>query len=405
MKVLQINTTFHNGGSTGRIVYELMQMQKHNGIEAFVAYGYDTGAEYTENIMCLQSLLQRKFNILRTRLFDNHGFYNEAESHKLIRWMDEIKPDIIHLHNIHNHYVNVKMLFDYIKQHEIPVVWTLHDCWSFTGHCAYFDYAQCDKWKSECHDCPLIKSYPPTWFLDRSTRNYHEKEKVFSGVKNLILISPSQWLANLTRESFLKRYNVEVINNGVDTDIFKPVASDIKERLGISDKKMVLAVMNVFEKRKGSDFLLELPQKMDNDEILVVVGLSPAQVNLFKQPHALGIQRTNNVHQLAELYSAADIFINPTLEDNFPTTNIEALACGTPVITFGTGGSVESVSEKTGIVVPKENLDRLLIAIRKVLDNGKNYYSAECVRKAHTFYDKNKQFEKYIELYKKIFYE
>lgn len=327
MKVLQINTTFRNGGSTGRIAYDLMQIQKQEGIEAYAAYGYETGAPHTDNTICLQSTLQRKINILRTRLFDHHGFYNEAETRKLIRWMDEIHPDIIHLHNIHNHYVNVKMLFDYIKQHDIPVVWTLHDCWPFTGHCAYFDFANCDKWKNGCYDCPSLKNYPPTWCFDRTRRNYKDKKIVFTGVKNLTLVTPSEWLAKLTRESFLKDYPVEVINNGVDTNVFKPKVSDIKKKLGIEGKKVILSVVNMWGGRKGSEYLVKLASLLSDDEVIVVVGMQPSQMKYLVPEKMIGIQRTNSVQELAMFYSAADVFVIPTLEDNFPTTNIESLAC------------------------------------------------------------------------------
>ena len=401
MKVLQINTVFRNGGSTGRIAYDLMQIQEQEGIDAYVAYGYETGNTYKENTFCLQSAIQRKINILRTRLFDHHGFYNEAETGKLIRWMDEVHPDIIHLHNIHNHYLNVKTLFDYIKQRDIPVVWTLHDCWSFTGHCAYFDFANCDKWKSGCHDCPSLREYPSTWFFDRTKRNYNDKKSVFTAVNNLTLVTPSEWLASLTRESFLKDYPVEIINNGIDTDVFKPTVSDVKSKLGIEGRKMILYV-GQWHKRKGIEYLLKLPSLLSDDEILVVVGLKPQQLELLPKKNCLGITRTNNVEELTGLYSVADVFINPTLEDNFPTTNIEALACGTPIVTFETGGSVEAVDKKTGIVVSQGNLQSMLDAIRTVINRGNTYYEGNCRDKAIKEYNKDKQYLKYIELYRRV---
>ncbi len=402
MKILQINTTFRNGGSTGRIAYDLMQIQKQEGIEAYAVYGHETGAPHTDNTLCLQSTLRRKINILRTRLFDHHGFYNETETHKLIKWMDDIQPDIIHLHNIHNHYVNVKMLFNYIKQHDIPVVWTLHDCWSFTGHCAYFDYANCDKWKTGCYDCPSLKDYPPTWCFDRTKRNYADKKSVFTGVKNLTLVSPSEWLAHLTRESFLKDYPVEVINNGVDTNVFKPTESDIKTKMGIEGKKIILAVMNQWSRRKGTEYLLLLPSLLKDDEILVIVGLKTEQIKVLPKEKCLGITRTNNVQELAALYSAADVFINPTLEDNFPTTNIEALACGTPIVTFKTGGSIEAVDQNTGFIVNQADLNGMLDAVRFIISRGKSQYQDYCRKKTLEKYNKEYQYLKYISLYKEI---
>lgn len=402
MKILQINTVYRNGGSTGRIVYDLQKIHEQNGIESFVAYGYKTDSAESENTRFLQSSLRRKWNILKTRLFARHGFYNVTETKRLIRYMDEVNPDVIHLHNIHNHFVNVEMLFDYIKAHDIPVVWTLHDCWSFTGWCAYFDYARCDKWKTGCHHCPSKHDYPSTWFFDRSESNYRKKKEVFGEVRNLTLVTPSQWLADLTRESFLKEYPVEVIHNGTDTEVFHPVETDLKSRLGIAGKKMILAIAAKLAKRKGADYLLQIPAKLRDDEVLVMLGLTEGQVQSLPKEKCIGVTYTNSVQELAEYYSAADVFINPTLEDNFPTTNIEALACGTPIVTFKTGGSVEVIDEHTGIVVEQGDLDVMLGAVRKILNNGKEHYQSHCREKSADLYEKERQYMKYVELYRRI---
>ena len=354
------------------------------------------------NVFRMQSFLRRKINILRTRLYDAHGFYNEEETKQLIKWMSQIRPDVIHLHNIHNHFVHVGMLFDYIKMHNIPVVWTLHDCWPFTGHCAYFDYSNCEKWEMGCGHCPSLREYPPTWFFDRTRKNFEKKKGTFTGVANLTLVTPSQWLADLTRLSFLKEYPVKVINNGVDTNAFQPSAKNLKADLGISDKKMLLAMASVFDRRKGTEYLLQLPKLLKDDEVLVLVGLSDSQKNLFTQDKCIGVGRTNNIAELADYYSTADVFINPTLEDNFPTTNIEALACGTPVVTFRTGGSPESVDETVGRVVEKGDLQALLQSAREVFATGKDVYSNHCVEKARRLYNKDIQYMKYIELYKNV---
>lgn len=414
MRVLQINT-FYLFGSTGRIVRDLKVLAEENGIESFAAYGpeIDNGDKGT---LRLQSIQRRKINILRTRLFDHHGFYNEIETEKLIRWMDELKPDVIHLHNIHNHYVHVGRLFDYIKKQNLPVVWTLHDCWPFTGHCAHFDFVKCEKWKMGCHHCPSLKEYPPTWFFDRTHKNYEEKRSAFSGVEQLILATPSRWLAELTRESFLNNYPVEVINNGVDIKTFCPQNSDVKQQLGIVGKKMFLAMGTSFTRLKGMDYLFRLPQYLHDDEVLVLVGLEEKQKKQFTHPKCRALGRTNCLQELAAYYSAADVFINPTLEDNFPTTNIEALACGTPVVTFETGGSVESVLDgesllsdngiiysSVGAVVPKGDLQAMLGAARCIMARCKTTYREACRKKAEERYDNNKQYQKYIDLYNELY--
>lgn len=419
MKVLQINQVYKYG-STGRIVNDLKMAAAQESIEMYVAYGYPTAINIVgneENVLCLQPKpLVRKLNILRTRLFDHHGFYNEAETRKLIKWMNEIKPDIIHLHNIHSHYVNIKMLFEYIKCGRIPVIWTLHDCWPFTGHCAYFDYAHCNKWKFGCHTCPSLREYPSTWFFDRSSRNYKDKKNIFTGVENLTFVSPSQWLCDIQQQSFLKDRRCIVINNGIDIRIFKPTENKARDSYGIIDKKMILAVAARLALRKGRKYLLELPDYLNEDEILVVVGLSKGQEQLFPVNNkVICIHRTKTADELISWYSAADVFINPTLEDNFPTTNIEALACGTPVVTFQTGGSVEAVldneeiEEENGIrytsvgaVVPKGDMEALVCAIRRIVRNGKNFYTKNCKEKAKKNYEKVTQYNKYIKLYHQI---
>lgn len=414
MKVLQINT-FYLFGSTGRIVWDLKTLAEQKGIESFAAFGpeIDNG---DNGIMRLQSIPERKMNILRTRLFDHHGFYNEMETERLIGWMTELKPDVIHLHNIHNHYVHVGRLFDYIKKQNLPVIWTLHDCWPFTGHCAYFDYANCDKWKTTCHDCPSIHEYPPTWFFDRASRNFKDKKASFCGVKNLTLVTPSKWLSGLTRESFLSDYPVKVINNGVDIQSFCLQGDNVKNRLGIEGKKILLAMATTFDRRKGIQYLKQLPEMLNDDEVLILVGLAKEQLRQFQLPRCIGMGRTKSVEDLSAIYSAADVLINPTLEDNFPTTNIEALACGTPVVTFKTGGSIESVLDgesvssdngitysSVGAVVPKGDLKAMLGAARCIMAKGKTAYREACRKKAEERYDKNKQYQKYIDLYNELY--
>ena len=418
MKVLQINTTFRNGGSTGRITYDLMRIQEKNGINGFVAYGHRTGEQKVQGTLCLQNEWRRKINILRSRLFDHHGFYNENETKRLIKWLDEIRPDIIHLHNLHNHYIHVGKLFDYIKASTIPVVWTLHDCWSFTGHCSYFDFAGCNRWKIGCGGCPCIHDYPPTWFFDRTSRNYENKKETFCGVENLTLVSPSHWLAALTRESFLNDYPIAVINNGVDTDVFKPQDIEkLKTSLNINGRKVLLAMAGGFGVRKGGAYLKTIPELLNEDELLLLVGRGASTFSKVFPKKCIGIEYTNDIHELAGYYSLADVFINPTLEDNFPTTNIEAMSCGTPVITFNTGGSIESVLDgekisnigevkitSVGAVVPKGDMQSMLDVARTIMASDNDEYKTHCRAKAFERYNKDKQFMKYIDLYKKIRY-
>lgn len=310
------------------------------------------------------------------------------------------------MHNIHNHYVNIRMLLRYIADKNIPCVLTMHDCWTFTGHCAYFDYSGCDKWKTGCNHCPSLKDYPKTFApIDPSSWNYKMKKKLFAPL-NITFVSPSQWLCDLQQQSFLKDKPCVVINNGVDMSVFHPLKSHVREKYGIGNRKMILAVAGGLAVRKGKDYLLKLSLLLNDDEVLVLVGLKNGQEALLpKTNKVIGIQRTKTPDELVGLYSEADVFINPTLEDNFPTTNIEALACGTPVVTFKTGGSWECVDETTGRVAEKGDIDDLLYKIRDVLSKGKMHFKEACVRKALEMYNKDIQYEKYIELYCQILKE
>jgi glycosyltransferase involved in cell wall biosynthesis len=403
MKVLQINTVYKEGGSTGRIVADLSDLLTENSIESFIAFGYEYKKTNDRNTYKIESIPNLKVSILKTRIFGRHGFYNVHDTNKLVKWIESVQPDVIHLHNLHNHYINVRILFEYIKKENLPVVWTLHDCWSFTGWCAYFDYVGCDKWKTHCNTCPNLHEYPYTWFFDRSEVNFKDKKECFTGVNKLTIVTPSKWLASLVEQSFLKEYPVKVINNGVNLDVFKPFKTEIvQNKYSLQGKKVILAMAMGFVKRKGVDYLLEIPKLLNKDEILILVGLDDSDFGKLPSSNCIGIKKTNNASELAEWYSLADVFINPTLEDNFPTTNIEALACGTPVITFNTGGAPESVDEQTGIVVDKGDITGLIKAIRTVLKNGKCSYSSNCVLKAQLCYEKESQYNKYLELYKNI---
>lgn len=405
MKVLQINTRYYNGGSTGRITYDLKKVMEANGIESYVAfgYGYNPTDDEKKTVYRIESNCELLVSKLWTKAIGHHGFNNKAETKRLLAWVDKVKPDIIHMHNIHNYYVNVRMLLEYIAKRNIPCVLTMHDCWIFTGHCAYFDYSGCNKWKSGCKNCPSLRDYPKTFALiDPSPWNYKMKQKLFAPL-NITFVSPSQWLYNLQQQSFLKDKPCVVINNGVDLDVFRPIQSNVRTEYGIGNRKMILAVAGGLAPRKGRDFLLKLPLMLNDDEVLVLVGLQKGQEALLPDtPQVIGIHRTKTADELVGLYSEADVFINPTLEDNFPTTNIEALACGTPIVTFNTGGSIESITPETGLVVEQGNMDALLSAIRVILANGKKHYASACRKKAEQDYNKDVQYGKYIELYKKV---
>lgn len=279
---------------------------------------------------------------------------------------------MINLHNIHGYYLNVEILFEYLAKTDIPVVWTLHDCWPFTGHCSYFDRYHCEKWKSGCHHCPNSKGYPKSLFLDCSKTNYARKKELFNKPKNITFVAVCNWMANNVKASFLGGYPVETIYNGVDVETFRPRfeglngSNSLKAKLGINESaKVVLGVASTWDRRKGLDDFVKLRTMMTDEYAIVLVGLNDKQIAALPEG-VIGIKRTESVDQLAELYSLADVFVNPTYVDNFPTTNIEALACGTPVVTYRTGGSPEAIDEKTGMVVNQGEMNLLLPAVEFV---------------------------------------
>lgn len=386
-------------GSTGRIATDIHQMLLEQGHESYIAYGRGTPLN-CDNTIRIGSRIDNYIHVALTRLFDRHGFGSKKATKKFIKRIDEINPDIIHLHNIHGYYINIEILFQYLKKINKPVVWTLHDCWAFTGHCAYFDYVNCEKWKNGCHNCPEKYSYPNSLVIDNSRSNYKRKRDTFKGVKNLTIITPSNWLAKLVDESFLKEYRVRVINNGIDLNVFRPTVNNFRVENNLEDKFIILGVASGWSRRKGLKYFIDLSNKLSNNEIILLVGLSSEQIKQLPKG-IYGITKTNNVKDLVDIYTSANVFVNPTLEDNFPTTNIESLACGTPVITFNTGGSPESIDNDTGSIIYEKDSNSLLKAIECYRLSGISSCH-KCINRAHSFYDKNDRYSEYLRIYDEI---
>lgn len=351
MKILMINVSCGTG-STGRICTDLAQSLEAQGHEVKIAYGRDTvPPQYQRFAVRVDSDWGVKLHGINARLWDCSGFGSRIATEKFIRWVKKFNPDIIHLHNLHGYYIHVGILFRYLRACGKRIIWTLHDCWPFTGHCTCFDYAGCKRWKTGCCQCPQRGEYPASLCLDFSRQRYREKRELFTGIADMVIVTPSQWLADLVKQSFLREYPTLVIHNGIDTTVFQPTRSDIKMRLGCADKRMVLGVAALWNQRKGLDAFIKLSQMLPPEFQIVLVGLSRAQINNLPK-NIIGVEATGSVHELAQFYSAAEIFVNPTLEDNYPTTNLEAISCGTPVITYETGGSPESAM-LYGACVPK----------------------------------------------------
>ena len=376
MRVLFINSVC-GSGSTGKIA--LMQAKKmiDEGHEVLFAYGRQSNVpkDFVQNTYRITNNFFVYEHILETRLFDNHGFASRLSTKKFLKKADDFNPDMIWLHNLHGYYINVQLLFDWIKsKSNLIVFWTLHDCWAFTGHCAYFLYPSCDKWKSNCYGCVHKLKYPTTFLIGKSSRNYLKKKSTFEGVKNLSIITPSKWLANLVRFSYLNEYKVSVEYNKIDTEVFKPTFSKFKEKYKIEDKFIILGVANVWNSRKGYEDFLKLSELfLDNTCFqFIIVGLNEKQKKELPK-NVLGFSRTESVHELVEMYTSSNVFFNPTYEDNFPTVNLEAEACGTCVLTYDTGGCSETIKRNDSKLIRPGDIDhvaRILVDMFEAMDKS-----------------------------------
>src|SRR5690554_2707870 len=399
-KILQINTVV-NTSSTGRIAEEIGLTAMSNGWDSYVAYGRNKRPSASKLIK-IGNNTDIKLHGLQTRLFDRHGLASKGATMKLIQEIKKIKPNIIHLHNLHGYYLNYEILFGYLSVVNIPTVWTFHDCWPITGHCVYFSYVGCEKWKTQCYKCPQKTLYPASYNIDRSKKNYNLKKESFNSLSNLTLVPVSQWLSGILNDSFLQNYPIKTIHNGINTEVFKPYdGSSVRVKYELEDKFIILGVASVWEPRKGLVDFIELSKHLSDDYKIVLVGLTKKQISKLPE-NILGIERTEIVQGLAEIYASSDVFINPTYEDNFPTTNLESLACGTPVITYKTGGSPEAIDDYTGIVVEQGNINNLMDAINQIKSNGKHYYSDACVSRANRLYKKEDRYREYLELYEEL---
>lgn len=393
MKILQINSVY-KFGSTGRIASDLKVVIEQNNCESAVIYGRGDVID-EPNVWKIGSDLDFKFHVLLARFTDKAGFFSKNYTAKIIEKIKSYNPDIIHLHNIHGYYIHVEMLFYFLKKIKKPVVWTLHDTWAFTGHCSHYEAIHCDKWKTQCNACPQIGEYPKS-FVDNSTPNYILKKNLFTGLENLTIITPSYWLQQQVKHSFLQEYKCQIITNGIDLQKFTPSTIEVRKQ----EKFIILGMASVWSKRKGFEDFIKLSKRIDLTQYqLMMVGVNAKQKELLEKNNITAIERTNSIHELTKLYCQADIFLNPTYEDTFPTTNIEALACGTPVLTYRTGGSPESLTSECGIVVEKGDLNAVVEHLNRL--RYQNFSSQSCIKQASHF-NKYDKFQEYVDLYHQI---
>lgn len=395
MKVLMINSLC-GVRSTGRVCTDLAVMLETQGHDVKIAYGRGNVPErFQKYAVRIGSELDIKCHGVKARLADASGFGSILATKRFLNWVEDYDPDIIHLHNLHGYYINVELLFQYLRHCGKPILWSFYDCWSFTGHCAHFDYNKCDKWQTECNRCAHLSEYPRS-YLDKTAVNFQRKRQLFTGVPNLQLIVPSAWMRSMVEKSYMKDYPCHVLPNGIDLSQFSPRESNIRTQMEIGDRHLVVGVSSVWHKMKGLDHINRLAQALPKEQysILLVGGNDKGN---WIDPSILRISHTDSIAQLCEVYTAADVFINPTLQETQGLTTLEAFACGTPAVVFNSGGAAECVDDSCGIVVTKDDFTALKDAVLLACEQ-KSFAAEACFSKAKV-YDKNARYQSFLQLY------
>lgn len=398
-KLLQINITA-NWGSHGKIAEGIGQAAIKQGWQSYIAYGRWANPS-ASNLFHIGNRWDEMRHGVASRLFDNHGLMSQKATKSLLQFVRNVNPDIVHLHNIHGYYLNYPLLFQYLRQHDIPVVWTLHDCWSFTGHCAHYEFIGCEKWKTHCAECPQKGAYPKSLLLDRSYRNFEQKKETFLSLKRLTLVPVSQWLQRQLQQSFFKHTPTHLIYNGIDTNVFskQKEVNWIKKKYGIPEHCAIVLGIASNWYRKGLPDFLQLASLLPPSIRIVLVGLSKSEQQLAAQAGIIAINRTDNIQELCALYSAANVYFNPTWEDTFPTTNLEAMACGTPVVTYKTGGSTEAITLETGAIIEKGDIQTAAIEIGRLCQQPASTFEDVCRQHIVRYFNKEERFLEYLNLY------
>lgn len=395
MVVVQINFSC-TWGSTGKICDSVSKLLSEQEIENYIFYIYGDNPNNNSNYIKYGNWVYTKFQALKSKIFGNYGFNSLLSTKWLIGELDKLKPDIVHIHNIHGHDCNFELLFKYLREKGIKIFYTFHDCWAFTGYCPHFAMANCNRWLNGCGNCILRKR--SSWFFDKSSMNLARKKAALDGL-DLTVITPSVWLAKLVNASFLKNYPVKIVNNGIDLSVFKPTEGRFRKIYNLEQKKVVLGVALMWSESKGLDVFIQLANTLPTEYQIVLVGTDDA-VDKQLPSNIISIHRTQNQQELTEIYSAADVFVNPTREENYPTVNMESIACGTPVLTFRTGGSPEMLDNTCGSVVDCDDIDALEKEIIRICTE-KPYPKEACVERAKEF-DQNERFKEYLDLYARV---
>lgn len=401
MKIAILNMT--QNGSTGKIMLQIARTAREYGhiVKTFSPMLYDEKCNYSTDLIddhyFFGSVAENRIHCYLGIALGRNGFYSHKGTRDLVKQLEQFKPDIVHLHNLHKFCINLPHLFNYLKSSKVKVIWTLHDCWTFTGHCPHFTMIKCEKWKYGCFQCSQISAYPKS-LIDNSRKMFRLKKKWFTSVGNMTIVTPSKWLAGLVSQSFFQDYPIKVINNGIDLNVFNPTRNIFRKKYNIPDKKKILlGVAFGWGERKGLDVFIELEKRLDMNIYQIVLVGTNERIDEQLPKGIISIHQTQNQNELAEIYSVADLFVNPTREEVFGLVNIEALACGTPVVTFNTGGCPEVLDKTCGSVVDCDDIDSMVKEIEWICSE-EPYTTDNCLLRAKNF-DMNDRFKEYVKLY------
>ena len=402
IKVLRITTEI-NRSSIGRTTEQIGRLVIAEGWDSYIAWGRSDGKSESQKIQ-IGNKTSVFIHGLLTRLFDLHGYGSYFATKKLVAKIKEIKPDIIHLHDIHGYYINIRVLFKYLKESGIPVVWSHHDCWAFTGHCAFYSTVNCNKWQTECHDCPLSKDYPGSLFVDNSRKNFRLKKDLFTSLDKLYNVGVSEWISKELKKSFLKKYPILTICNGIDTDVFRPrqeCEKEVREKYGLGNGRILIGVATAWGERKGLSDYYKLRERLGDEFVIVLVGV-PESIQQSLPKGMIGIQRTDSIDELCKIYSSSSIVLNLASAESFGKTTPEGLACGVPSIVYNCTASPDLVDKGTGIVIEKGDILSLVNAVYTIMSWDKTDTIHRCRERACKLYSTKNNWPKYIELYKKV---
>lgn len=401
MKILQINAV-NKIASTGRICYEISTFLENRGDECVTAYSKGPSVN-PEKEFIIGNQWDAKLHGLLSRVSGKQGYFSGGATKRLLAFMDEFSPDIVLLNNLHGNYINIPILLKYLSEKNIATVVVLHDCWFYTGKCCHYTVDNCYKWQQSCGDCPGLKKYNKSWFFDKTHDILEDKKKLFGAIPRLAVVGVSDWITNEAKKAPVFRNAKEFVRiyNWIDLESFRPRTDNgLRKRLNLENKKIILCVASGWNKEKGLDTVYELSEKLTDDQILLMVGDMKEERNW--NTRVIRIPSTNSVEELAEYYSLADVFIQPSLEETFGKVSAEALACGTPVVCFPTTANPELVGEGCGIVCPTESVEDYLACVLTVLRNGKEKYSENCVAFARKNFDKNSNLLQYVQLFENL---